>query len=212
MEINHFNKIKKLCSFDGGSSFYEFTAILNKDDFKTLDHPLMKKDCKQECIIKQWMIDNENQLEDCIKEMYSYVKYFKCRIYFYTNRRSKKKLLLNIRNKVNKCLDLAILSPNVFTNINNDSLVEMLEDSQISCNSIDREKKYLVFKTTGVNPFSVMKIENMCGDDHIITLKGINGYNIVANKNFNPNDKGFRVIEIKENVKLKQNPRIIIAK
>lgn len=209
MQINHFSQISNICKFNK-KYYYKFVALLSSEDFDS-DYPIKYK-VDREHILYTWLVEDETQLEEAIQDMYLYVKFFKCRIYFYVDPKDKKKFLKSIRDKSNSYLDLFLNNKNNEDVISSKTLLKIFNTAQGSISSVsNKENKFWVFKT-GTNEYSVMDIERMCGEHHVITLKGVKGYNIIANKNFNPTDNGFKELAKKHNIEIKQNPRIVIAK
>lgn len=211
MEVDNRKFIDKLCVFEP-QSFYKFSALIRKKDFNKEEFPL-KYSNKKEFLVKEWFVEDAYQLEKVKHDMEVYAKMLPCRIYLTLDRKSKKKTLINVRNRVNSYLDLYMNSNNPVLGIK--SISKMISSASSVSESSDKDDRKYLFDIDSKDSHIVSLVEYMCDEEHIATLETINGFHVIAKKAFCPNDRGLQQIQkqLGENViELKPNAMTLILK
>ncbi len=210
--IDNTNLIEKLCVFDK-NSYYKFTALIRKKDIENVpDNIKLKFSTKKEIPIKEWLIDNEQQLDLAISDMRTYTGIFPCRIYLGLDRKNKKKTLMSIRNKVNTYLDL-FLDSSETPDVGIKSIAKIISSASSVSESSDKDYRRWLFDIDSKDEYTVAAIEYICDRDHVATLETPNGFHVIANRTFHPMNRGFQeLLKKNPNIELKSNAMTIILK
>jgi mRNA-degrading endonuclease HigB of HigAB toxin-antitoxin module len=211
--IDNTSFLEKLCIFNEDESYYKFSAILRKKDCDQKEL-LFKFSSKKEILLKDWMVENKDQMDKALHDMKTFCDVFPCRIYLSLDRKNKKKTLIQMRNKVDSYLDV-YMSTEEKPYISIKSISKLVSSSTSIAESSDKNDKRWLFDINTDDLGVIRSIEYICDTDHIATLKTVNGYHVVANKTFSPNDRGLYKIQkqIGENVvELKSNAMTLIMK
>ena len=195
MVLDNTDIINKICNFSSGY-YYKFLAILRKDDFKDNELPL-KFTSKKEIVVNYWLVENEEQLANNLYNMKVYSNLFNARIYLSLDRKSKNKTLIQIRNKVNNYLD-QFIGTDFTPNVGVKSISKLVSSASSISESSDSKDKKILFNIDSKDLSIVHSVEYICGDEFIVTIPTVNGYHVIAKKQFIPNDRGFKTIENKD--------------
>lgn len=209
MVLDNTDIINKICNFSPGY-YYKFLAILRKDDFKNNELPL-KFTSKKEIVVNYWLVENEEQLVNNLYNMKVYSNLFNARIYLSLDRKSKNKTLIQIRNKVNNYLD-QFIGTDFTPNVGVKSISKLVSSASSISESSDSKDKKILFNIDSKDLSIVHSVEYICGDEFIVTIPTVNGYHVIAKKQFIPNDRGFKNIENKFPVTLQTNAMTLIYK
>lgn len=113
--IDNFDKIKNVVQWKPNQAYYKFVALIRAKDYKDGSNPILLDKEKQECFVRQWLVDNEEYFERVKEDMKTVIEMFKCRLYMTLDRKSTMKSLINARNIINQQLDsyLGVKEPQV---------------------------------------------------------------------------------------------------
>lgn len=210
--IDNTSFLEKLCIFNEDESYYKFSAIVRKKDLIDTNFQL-KFSSKKEILIKDWLIENKDQMDRALFDMRIFADIFPCRIYLTLDRKSKKKTLVQLRNKVNSYLDLYLSSDSPQVGVK--SLSKIVSSSASISESSDKKERRWLFDIDSHDTNIVSSIEYICDVEHIATLKTKNGYHVIAQKTFCPNDRGLYQIQKQvgeDIIELKSNAMTLILK
>lgn len=197
MLVDNTSKLKKVMVFNPQKSYYKFVALIRAKDYKDGDEkPVLTNTEKQEVFVRQWLVDSEEALDNCLVDMLAVTEMFKCRLYMTTDRKSTVKTMMYARNKLTECLDHFVMSENASVSVR--MLNKLIPSASQVSESSDGEKRWMFdVDTKDENVLNVIK--KLCGEDYLETFETKNGYHVVANKKFDANG---RLLCLKNNGKL----------
>lgn len=197
MLVDNTSKLKKVMVFNPQKSYYKFVALIRAKDYKDGDEkPVLTNTEKQEVFVRQWLVDSETALDNCLADMLAVTEMFKCRLYMTTDRKSTVKTMMYARNKLTECLDHFVMSENASVSVR--MLNKLIPSASQVSESSDGEKRWMFdVDTKDVNVLNVIK--KLCGEDYLETFETKNGYHVVADKKFDANG---RLLCLKNNGKL----------
>ena len=183
--------------FNPQKSYYKFVALIRAKDYKDGDEkPVLTNTEKQEVFVRQWLVDSEEALDNCLVDMLAVTEMFKCRLYMTTDRKSTVKTMMYARNKLTECLDHFVMSENASVSVR--MLNKLIPSASQVSESSDGEKRWMFdVDTKDENVLNVIK--KLCGEDYLETFETKNGYHVVADKKFDANG---RLLCLKNNGKL----------
>jgi len=178
--INNFTQIEqKLLEFKNGS-YYKFEAIIrSKDGSNELaTNP-------NSTSLKYWLIDSLESYQKLKPIMIKFCDLTGARLYFTLDRKSTIKTFVNTSQTLNKVIGEIIygcefsvhkLNKIVASETSKKESTDKMKDCE-GCRTwlIDLDKKHEQIKEG---------IKNFCGDGYLTTLETVNGYHIIAKKNF----------------------------
>lgn len=197
MLVDNTSKLKKVMVFNPQKSYYKFVALIRAKDYKDGDEkPVLTNTEKQEVFVRQWLVDSEEALDNCLVDMLAVTEMFKCRLYMTTDRKSTVKTMMYARNKLTECLDHFVMSENASVSVR--MLNKLIPSASQVSESSDGEKRWMFdVDTKDENVLNVIK--KLCGEDYLETFETKNGYHVVADKKFDANG---RLLCLKNNGKL----------
>lgn len=187
--VDNFDKVKNVVQWKPEQTYYKFVALIRAKDYKDGERPVLLDKEKQECFVRQWLVDSEEYFDRVKEDMKTVVEMFRCRLYMTLDRKSTMKTLIAARDVVNRQLDsyLGVKEPQVSVKMFNKlvpSITQLAESS-------DRDGRRWMFDvdTKDVNVLNVVK--KLCGTDYLESFETKNGYHVVADKKFDANGRLF---------------------
>lgn len=183
--IDNTSKLKNIMEFNPGS-YYKFVALMRAKDYKDSNNQVITNMEKQEILIRDWMIDSEEMLDELLPDMLKYTELFKCRLYMGTDRKNIIKTMLQMRNKTLTYLDQLVDNPSAHLSIR--SLRKISSSASNLAESSDRNYRRWLFDidTRNQEVLNFVKDE-ICGEHYLETFETKAGYHIIANKKFSIN-------------------------
>lgn len=180
--VDNFDKVKNVVQWKPEQTYYKFVALIRAKDYKDGEFPVLLDKEKQECFVRQWLVDNEEYFERVKEDMKTVVEMFKCRLYMTLDRKSTMKTLIAARDVINRQLDsyLGVKEPQVSVKMFNKLVPSVTQLAESS----DRDGRRWMFDvdTKDVNVLNVVK--KLCGEFYLETFETKNGYHVVADKKF----------------------------
>lgn len=122
MVLDNINEIKKLLEFKPDTVYAFFVLNRKKDSNKYLSHT----DC-----VKYWLIDSEQELGKLYPDMKTICDKLSCRLYVTVNAKSKKKILMGIREKIDSIFDQLIYKDDM--NLSSKAIGKIVTSAQRLC-------------------------------------------------------------------------------
>lgn len=195
--VDNFDKVKNVVQWKPEQTYYKFVALIRAKDYKDGERPVLLDKEKQECFVRQWLVDSEEYFDRVKEDMKTVVEMFRCRLYMTLDRKSTMKTLIAARDVVNRQLDsyLGVKEPQVSVKMFNKFVPSVTQLAESS----DRDGRRWMFDvdTKDVNVLNVVK--KLCGIDYLESFETKNGYHVVADKKFDANG---RLLCLKNNGKL----------
>lgn len=187
--VDNFDKVKNVVQWKPEQTYYKFVALIRAKDYKDGERPVLLDKEKQECFVRQWLVDSEEYFDRVKEDMKTVVEMFRCRLYMTLDRKSTMKTLIAARDVVNRQLDsyLGVKEPQVSVKIFNKLVPSVTQLAESS----DRDGRRWMFDvdTKDVNVLNVVK--KLCGTDYLESFETKNGYHVVADKKFDANGRLF---------------------
>lgn len=187
--VDNFDKVKNVVQWKPEQTYYKFVALIRAKDYKDGERPVLLDKEKQECFVRQWLVDSEEYFDRVKEDMKTVVEMFRCRLYMTLDRKSTMKTLIAARDVVNRCLDsyLGVKEPQVSVKMFNKLVPSVTQLAESS----DRDGRRWMFDvdTKDVNVLNVVK--KLCGTDYLESFETKNGYHVVADKKFDANGRLF---------------------
>ena len=183
--INNTSKLKDIMEFKQGS-YYKFVALMRSKDYKYSNEQILKDMRGKEIIVKDWLVDSQEMLDELLPDMLKYTELFKCRLYMCTDRKSIVKTLVQMRNIIDNYLDPFLGNPNATCSVR--SLRKVCSSASNLAESSDRKYRYWLFDVDTKNQYVLKFIqEKICGEHYIETFETKAGYHILARRKFSVN-------------------------
>lgn len=187
--VDNFDKVKNVVQWKPEQTYYKFVALIRAKDYKDGERPVLLDKEKQECFVRQWLVDSEEYFDRVKEDMKTVVEMFRCRLYMTLDRKSTMKTLIAARDVVNRQLDsyLGVKEPQVSVKMFNKLVPSVTQLAESS----DRDGRRWMFDvdTKDVNVLNVVK--KLCGIDYLESFETKNGYHVVADKKFDANGRLF---------------------
>lgn len=187
--VDNFDKVKNVVQWKPEQTYYKFVALIRAKDYKDGERPVLLDKEKQECFVRQWLVDSEEYFDRVKEDMKTVVEMFRCRLYMTLDRKSTMKTLIAARDVVNRQLDsyLGVKEPQVSVKMFNKLVPLVIQLAESS----DRDGRRWMFDvdTKDVNVLNVVK--KLCGTDYLESFETKNGYHVVADKKFDANGRLF---------------------
>lgn len=183
--VDNFDKVKNVVQWKPEQTYYKFVALIRAKDYKDGERPVLLDKEKQECFVRQWLVDNEEYYERVKEDMKTVVEMFKCRLYMTLDRKSTMKTLIAARDVVNRQLDsyLGVKEPQVSVKMFNKLVPSVTQLAESS----DREGRRWMFDVDTKDEDVLKAVKELCGEHYLETFETKNGYHVVANKKFDAN-------------------------
>lgn len=183
--VDNFDKVKNVVQWKPEQTYYKFVALIRAKDYKDGERPVLLDKEKQECFVRQWLVDSEEYFDRVKEDMKTVVEMFRCRLYMTLDRKSTMKTLIAARDVINRQLDsyLGVKEPQVSVKMFNKlvPLVTQLAESS------DRDGRRWMFDVDTKNEDVLKAVKELCGEYYLETFETKNGYHVVANKKFDAN-------------------------
>ncbi len=187
--VDNFDKVKNVVQWKPEQTYYKFVALIRAKDYKDGERPVLLDKEKQECFVRQWLVDSEEYFDRVKEDMKTVVEMFRCRLCMTLDRKSTMKTLIAARDVVNRQLDsyLGVKEPQVSVKMFNKLVPSVTQLAESS----DRDGRRWMFDvdTKDVNVLNVVK--KLCGTDYLESFETKNGYHVVADKKFDANGRLF---------------------
>lgn len=187
--VDNFDKVKNVVQWKPEQTYYKFVALIRAKDYKDGERPVLLDKEKQECFVRQWLVDSKEYFDRVKEDMKTVVEMFRCRLYMTLDRKSTMKTLIAARDVVNRQLDsyLGVKEPQVSVKMFNKLVPSVTQLAESS----DRDGRRWMFDvdTKDVNVLNVVK--KLCGTDYLESFETKNGYHVVADKKFDANGRLF---------------------
>lgn len=163
--VDNFDKVKNVVQWKPEQTYYKFVALIRAKDYKDGERPVLLDKEKQECFVRQWLVDSEEYFDRVKEDMKTVVEMFRCRLYMTLDRKSTMKTLIAARDVVNRYLDsyLGVKEPQVSVKMFNKLVPSVTQLAESS----DRDGRRWMFDvdTKDVNVLNVVK--KLCGTDYL---------------------------------------------
>lgn len=183
--VDNFDKVKNVVQWKPEQTYYKFVALIRAKDYKDGERPVLLDKEKQECFVRQWLVDSEEYFDRVKEDMKTVVEMFKCRLYMTLDRKSTMKTLIAARDVVNRQLDsyLGVKEPQVSVKMFNKLVPSVTQLAESS----DRDGRRWMFDVDTKNEDVLKAVKELCGEYYLETFETKNGYHVVANKKFDAN-------------------------
>lgn len=185
--VDNFDKVKNVVQWKPEQTYYKFVALIRAKDYKDGERPVLLDKEKQECFVRQWLVDSEEYFDRVKEDMKTVVEMFRCRLYMTLDRKSTMKTLIAARDVINRQLDsyLGVKEPQVSVKMFNKLVPSVTQLAESS----DRDGRRWMFDvdTKDVNVLNVVK--KLCETDYLESFETKNGYHVVADKKFDANGR-----------------------
>lgn len=183
--VDNFDKVKNVVQWKPEQTYYKFVALIRAKDYKDGERPVLLDKEKQECFVRQWLVDSEEYFDRVKEDMKTVVEMFKCRLYMTLDRKSTMKTLLAARDVINRQLDsyLGVKEPQVSVKMFNKLVPSVTQLAESS----DRDGRRWMFDVDTKNEDVLKAVKELCGEYYLETFETKNGYHVVANKKFDAN-------------------------
>lgn len=183
--VDNFDKVKNVVQWKPEQTYYKFVALIRAKDYKDGERPVLLDKEKQECFVRQWLVDSEEYFDRVKEDMKTVVEMFRCRLYMTLDRKSTMKTLIAARDVVNRQLDsyLGVKEPQVSVKMFNKLVPSVTQLAESS----DRDGRRWMFDVDTKNEDVLKAVKELCGEYYLETFETKNGYHVVANKKFDAN-------------------------
>lgn len=183
--VDNFDKVKNVVQWKPEQTYYKFVALIRAKDYKDGEKPVLLDKEKQECFVRQWLVDSEEYFDRVKEDMKTVVEMFRCRLYMTLDRKSTMKTLIAARDVVNRQLDsyLGVKEPQVSVKMFNKLVPSVTQLAESS----DRDGRRWMFDVDTKNEDVLKAVKELCGEYYLETFETKNGYHVVANKKFDAN-------------------------
>lgn len=216
LELNNFDEAEQICNFQEGQ-YYKFVALARAKDFDEKHKSVLTLSKNKEYFIKQWFVENKEQLEKYKPDMVALCNVLKCRLYMAVDAKSLLRTVHTMSLQINRMLVDTVENPEAV------SLRKLAKfsasASQMEVTSVHAKRKWLI-------DFDLDKAENkeyiyklmeqanvLLKPYNSVLLKTPNGYHIVCDRKMDAHSFLRKHLEIKELpacVEIKENALTLI--
>lgn len=201
--INNTNKLKDIMEFKNGT-YYKFVCLIRKKDYKNKkDIQILNCMEKQEILVKDWLIDSKEKLEETLPDMLKYTELFKCRLYMCTDRKSILKTLKTMRNTIQDYLDPFLGNPDADCSVR--AIKKIASSASNMDESSDKGGRKWLYDIDIKDPVIVDYVFKHC-ESRYTCFETKNGYHVVANRTYDAHKE-----YLPKEVELKENAMVLIA-
>lgn len=184
--VNNVEQLKKVMVFNPQKSYYKFVCMVRAKDYKNGEQPVLQNKEKQEILVKQWLVDSEQELNKVLPDMLKLIELLKCRLYMATDRKSTVKTMVQARNQLQDYLDNCLCNENPQLSVK--AFNKVMKSATSKAESSDRECRRWMFDIDTKNKHILKFVqEKICGEYYLATFETKNGYHVIADKKFNAN-------------------------
>ena len=191
MIVDNTSKLKDILIFKP-NTYYKFVVLLREKDGKQLLQSYNRK----ELIVKQWMVDSQEKLDEMLPDMLTYARLFKGRLYVTTDRKSVHKTLFYMQDMINAYIRQMFNGNR--TEISVKQLNKLLASASSSSECTDGDKKWL-YDVDTKDPKIVGEVVIHCKSKYVC-FETKNGYHIIAGRTYDAHKE-----PLPENVEVKDN-------
>ena len=196
MIVDNTSKLKDILVFKP-NTYYKFVVLLREKDGKTL----LKSYNKKELIVRQWLVDSQEKLDEMLPDMITFAKLFEGRLYVTTDRKSVYKTLFYMQEKINDYIKQMFCGNR--TEISVKQLNKLLASASSSSECTDGDKKWL-YDVDSQDPDVINAALNHC-KSKCVTFMTKNGYHIIADRTYDAHKE-----PLPENVEVKDNGLVLV--
>jgi hypothetical protein len=175
--IDNTGKLKDFISFEP-NKYYKFVVLLREKDGKTI----LKSYDKKEIIVRQWLIDSQEKLDEMLPDMITFAELFRGRLYVTVDRKDVSKTLFQIKDRTNEYIKQMFFGNR--TEISTKQLNKLIASTTSMAESSDKKKVWLFDIDTKSIPVKKY-VETLCGEYYLTTMETPNGYHVLAERKFN---------------------------
>lgn len=205
LRVDNFDKLKNVMVFKKGT-YYKFVALLRLKDLVDGQPVLVEKE-KQECMVRQWLVEDAEHLEKLIPDMKTVTEMFKCRLYMTADRKNVAKTMLFMRDKLNECLTHLVFNSDA--PISTKMLNKLLASSSQVSESTDGDEKRWMYDVDVKCYETLKKVIEQCGEHYLETFETKNGYHVLSNKKYHAT--GVLAATPIDDVEVKANSLVLVA-
>ena len=191
MIVDNTSKLKDILIFKP-NTYYKFVVLLREKDGKTLLQSYNKK----ELIVRQWLVDSQEKLDEMLPDMITFAKLFGGRLYVTTDRKSVYKTLFYMQDMINAYIKQMFCGSR--TEISVKQLNKLLASASSSSECTDGNKKWL-YDVDTKDPKTVGEVVIHCKSNYVC-FETKNGYHIIADRTYDAHKE-----PLPENVEVKDN-------
>lgn len=174
MIVDNTSKLKDILVFKP-NTYYKFVVLLREKDGKQLLQSYNRK----ELIVKQWLVDSQEKLDEMLPDMLTYAKLFKGRLYVTTDRKSVHKTLFYMQDMINAYIRQMFNGNR--TEISVKQLNKLLASASSSSECTDGDK-YWLYDVDSKDNLWKEELEKHIKDKIVSTFETKNGYHIIAKR------------------------------
>lgn len=179
MLVDNTSKLKDILVFKP-NTYYKFVVLLREKDGKTL----LKSYNKKELIVRQWLVDSQEKLDEMLPDMITFAKLFGGRLYVTTDRKSVYKTLFYMQDMINAYIKQMFCGNR--TEISVKQLNKLLASASSSSECTDGDK-YFLFDVDTKDKYVVDNIIKLLKNHYVSTFETPNGYHILTKRDFDIN-------------------------
>lgn len=175
--INNIDKLKTFFKFEEGY-YYKFALLVrHKDNLSPLKIKLGK-----ELLVKDWLIDTEERLNNLIPDMVFLTKTVGGRLYVTADRKNALRTMEYMYDAAKDQIFQRLHNPTYQVST---KILTKFTSSASSVNySSDRANKTWMFDIDSKDDILLQLVEKICGKYHLLTVETKNGYHVLAEKKF----------------------------
>lgn len=184
MKIDNTSKLADLCNFNPTKSYYKFVCLIRWKDFKFFPEDMvLKAKEKQEILVKQWLIDSQEMLDEILPDMIRLTELVKGRLYMCVDRKSTLKTIVQMRKQCDDYIEPFIYSDNASCSVI--AINKIPASASSLAESSDKEEKRWLFDVDNPNDmFLMQRLDIALEKDILAKLPTPNGYHYITKKNF----------------------------
>ena len=191
MIIDNTKKLKDILIFKP-NTYYKFVVLLREKDGKQLLQSYNRK----ELIVKQWLVDSQEKLDEMLPDMLTYARLFKGRLYVTVDRKSVHKTLFYMQDMINAYIRQMFNGNR--TEISVKQLNKLLASASSSSECTDGDK-YWLYDVDTKDPNIVDYVWKHCNYP-APCFETKNGYHIIAKRTYDAHKEPLpKEVEVKDN-------------
>ena len=203
MKVDNTSKLKDILVFKP-NSYYKFVVLLREKDGKQILQSYNRK----ELIVRQWLVDSQESLDEMLPDMITFAKMFKGRLYVTVDRKSVYKTLFYMQDMINAFIKQMFYGKR--TEISVKQLNKLLASASSSSECSDGDKRWLYDVDTKDEEVLESVEFNYAGNgydtdpdngyNYLATFETPNGYHVIAKRDYDAHeDFGGMPVEVKDN-------------
>lgn len=191
MLVDNTSKLKDILVFKP-NTYYKFVVLLREKDGKTL----LKSYNKKELIVRQWLVDSQEKLDEMLPDMITFAKLFGGRLYVTTDRKSVYKTLFYMQDMINAYIKQMFCGNR--TEISVKQLNKLLASASSSSECTDGAKKWL-YDVDNKSSETLKDALEHCKSNYVC-FETKNGYHVIADRTYDAHKEPLPTdVEVKDN-------------